>query len=165
MVRITTIFDLHRWYTQSDGQKWFTLILFFGIISCIFSHDLSSSHLSHQSLQSSCSLITHQKSSSLIHILPSPLQSSSLITYSILISGSLKLAVCRHGFNLTTSAQVRKPPLPWPRLLLLGLFLLSFSYLFIFYFLVKSIAFAHRSWILMKGMRARGEFWHSGDVS
>lgn len=119
MVRITTIFDLHRWYTQSDRKKWFTLILFFWhYLFHLFSLSLafSSSHISHQSLKSSCSLITHQKSSSLIHILPSPLQSSSLIAYSILISGSLKLAVCRHGFNLTTSSPITRtslPPPPW----------------------------------------------------
>uniref|UniRef100_A0A0D3DLB0 Uncharacterized protein n=1 Tax=Brassica oleracea var. oleracea TaxID=109376 RepID=A0A0D3DLB0_BRAOL len=80
---------------------------------------------SSQDLSNSPSVVTGSISPSLLKSgshhyqdLASSSLSSSLIAYSILISGSLKLAVCRHRFNLTISAQVRKPPLPRPRLLL-----------------------------------------------
>nr|VDD42643.1 unnamed protein product [Brassica oleracea] len=59
-------------------------------------------------------MITHLKFSSPIISYPAIIfsyQSSSFITYSILISRSLKLVVCRNGFKLTTITMTSPPPL------------------------------------------------------
>ncbi|KAL0669833.1 hypothetical protein Bca4012_032537 [Brassica carinata] len=59
-------------------------------------------------------MITHLKSFSPIisyHAIIFSYQSSSFITYSILISRSLKLVVCRNGFKLTTITMTSPPPL------------------------------------------------------
>ncbi|KAF2540901.1 hypothetical protein F2Q68_00030135 [Brassica cretica] len=59
-------------------------------------------------------MITHLKFSSPIISYPAIIfsyQSSSFITYSILISRSLKLVVCRNGFKLTTITMTSLPPL------------------------------------------------------
>ncbi|WZZ79616.1 hypothetical protein YC2023_100188 [Brassica napus] len=59
-------------------------------------------------------MITHLKFSSPIISYPAIIfsyQSSSFITYSILISRSLKLVVCHNRFKLTTITMTSPPPL------------------------------------------------------
>lgn len=120
MVRIATIFDLHRWYTQSDGQKWFTLILFFWhYLFHLFSRSLVFSSLSPIS---SIFLLTDNSSEILLPHSYSPITSAVLLSHRLFnphlrISQTRRLSSRVQSHHLCSSQEatitMTSPPPPW----------------------------------------------------